>query len=145
MIQTGSRSRRLLARPLAWIALLAILWAACAPLLMQMAPQRHAPLALSVDYCTEQGTATVQLPLLLADAGQADEQDGHGAHHDGLGHLEHCPFCRHAQGDLALLPVMPRVQPLPARAISYPPLYYVARASQHAWTGAQPRAPPAAA
>ncbi|MFJ0829981.1 hypothetical protein WLX10_25300, partial [Bordetella bronchiseptica] len=25
------------------------------------------------------------------------------------------------------------------RAISYPPLYYVARASQHAWTGAQPR------
>ncbi|WP_262357120.1 DUF2946 family protein, partial [Bordetella pertussis] len=84
MIQTGSRSRRLLARPLAWIALLAILWAACAPLLMQMAPQRHAPLALSVDYCTEQGTATVQLPLLLADAGQADEQDGHGAHHDGL-------------------------------------------------------------
>ncbi|WNQ37919.1 DUF2946 family protein [Bordetella pertussis] len=51
--------------------MLAILWAACAPLLMQMAPQRHAPLALSVDYCTEQGTATVQLPLLLADAGQA--------------------------------------------------------------------------
>lgn len=152
-----------LTRPTLWIALAAILWAALAPSVAQalsLSPDGHHVYRISVDYCDgdadgdtgkrHQGTLTLEVP-----------QDSHGGHdgHDGLGGSNtahgssqadghgdghHCPLCRNPHADVGILPTIMPVVPAPVgRAITYPPLYFLAASPLHAWSAVQPRAPPA--
>ncbi|MGY6272526.1 DUF2946 family protein [Achromobacter denitrificans] len=134
------RNAFFLTRPAAWIALAAILWASLAPSLahaLGMDGPGRAGHRISVDYCAPEGAPSVSLDVSAGDHGAGRD----GAHGDG----QHCPFCRNAQADAAILPAPVPVLPAPAaRAASYPPLFFLAAHPLHAWSAAQPRAPPAA-
>ncbi|WMD20457.1 DUF2946 domain-containing protein [Achromobacter seleniivolatilans] len=128
-----------LTRPSLWIAIAAILWASLAPSLahaLSLSPHggTHGQ-RISVDYCAAEGESTITLDV---QSGTGNSQaDTHGDDH-------HCPLCRNPQADVGILPAPVPVLPAPVgRAITYPPLFYAASNSLHAWSAAQPRAPPA--
>ena len=128
-----------LTRPTLWIAFIAILWASLAPSLahaLGMGQQNRAGQSVSVEYCAAQGASSVSLDVGDDhDAGQAS------AHGDG----QHCPFCRNPQAGAGILPAPVPVLPAPAvGAVTYPPLFFLAASPLHAWSAAQPRAPPVA-
>ncbi|KGD94138.1 hypothetical protein JL37_12630 [Achromobacter sp. RTa] len=129
-----------LTRPALWIALAAILWASLAPSLAHALGMGHeggASRRISVEYCAAEGAALVSLDVRGDDHGAGQD----GAHGDG----QHCPFCRNPQADAGILPAPIPVLPAPAaRAFGYPPLFFLAAHPLHAWSAAQPRAPPAA-
>ncbi|MNK16060.1 hypothetical protein D3C87_342210 [compost metagenome] len=131
-------SASFLTRPCLWLALAAILWASLAPSLAQalsLNPQGDHLQRISVDYCASAGESTLTL-----DVRQDDRGGGHaGSHEDG----HHCPLCRNPQTGVGILPASVPVLPAPAaRAIGYPPLFFSAGQPLHAWSAAQPRAPP---
>ncbi|WP_338879633.1 DUF2946 family protein [Achromobacter veterisilvae] len=134
------RTASFLTRPALWLAFAAILWASLAPSLahaLGMGQQDRAGQRISVEYCAADGASSVPLDLSGDDRGA----DHGGAHGDG----QHCPFCRNPQADAAILPAPVPVLPAPAaRAVGYPPLFFLAAHPLHAWSAAQPRAPPAA-
>ncbi|KAG0771830.1 hypothetical protein G6F22_016165 [Rhizopus arrhizus] len=130
-----------LTRPTLWIALAAILWASLAPSLahaLSLSPGGHHAHRISVDYCASEGEAPSTLTLEVQHDGSDDTQaDAHGDGH-------HCPLCRNPQADVGILPAPVPVVPAPVgRAITYPPLFFLAANPLHAWSAAQPRAPPA--
>ncbi|CAB3654884.1 hypothetical protein CEY09_17100 [Achromobacter marplatensis] len=130
-----------LTRPTLWIALAAILWASLAPSLahaLSLSPGGHHAHRISVDYCASEGEAPSTLTLEVPHDGSGDTQaDAHGDGH-------HCPLCRNPQADVGILPAPVPVVPAPVgRAITYPPLFFLAANPLHAWSAAQPRAPPA--
>lgn len=132
-------SASFLTRPSLWIALAAILWASLAPSLahaLSLNPRGDHIQRISVDYCAAEGESTLTL-----DVRQDDPGDGHAdTHEDG----HHCPLCRNPQSGVGILPASVPVLPAPvARAIGYPPLFFSASQPLHAWSAAQPRAPPA--
>ncbi|MGE8566938.1 MAG: DUF2946 domain-containing protein [Achromobacter sp.] len=138
-----------LTRPNLWIALAAILWASLAPSLahaLSLSPDGHHFHRISVEYCASEGetsgTLTLEVPHNDSHNDLHDSQhsskadDAHGDHH--------CPLCRNPQADVSILPAPVPVVPAPVgRAITYPPLFFLAENSLHAWSAVQPRAPPA--
>lgn len=130
-----------LTRPTLWIALAAILWASLAPSLahaLSLSPGGHHTLRVSVDYCVSEGDTQSGLTLEVPrDGGDGSQADAHGDGH-------HCPLCRNQQASVGILPAPVPVLPAPiGRAITYPPLFFLAANPLHAWSAAQPRAPPA--
>jgi len=135
-----------LTRPSLWIALAAILWASLAPSIAQalsLSPDGHHIHRITVDYCASegdgntQGAVTLDIPHDSHDAQDSTQADGHADGH-------HCPLCRNPHADVGILPTNMPVVPAPVgRAITYPPLFFLAAAPLHAWSAAQPRAPPA--
>ncbi|MBR8653575.1 DUF2946 family protein [Achromobacter sp. Marseille-Q0513] len=132
-------SASFLTRPAIWIALAVILWASLVPSLARAFSPAHPAQRVSVEYCAPGGAGLVQIDVQSDDSGQAPQHDAHEG-------SQHCPFCRNQQADVGILPdPVPLLLPASlARKVSYPPLYYQSARPLHAWSAAQPRAPPAA-
>ena len=58
--------------------------------------------------------------------------------------LEHCPFCSPHANEMAPPPAPSALPLAPVRAEAVPALFLAAPRPLHAWTSAQPRAPPLA-
>jgi hypothetical protein len=117
-----------------WIAILAILFSALAPTFS------HALAAANVagstmEVCTANGYKVVQIPG--AEDGKIPSTVKHG--------MEHCAFCATHGGPFAPPASSSLIFPIDAGRDSYPPLFYAAPRALHAWSAANPRAPPAVA
>lgn len=122
---------------IAWIACLAILFNAFAPLVSHaMEAATPAPAAMPMEICTALGMTT--MPLALAPDGQGD--------HDAKPHkaMNHCGYCvSHAASHG--LPPAPAIGFAAASGRDvYPPLYYHSPRPLFRWSLAQSRAPPSA-
>jgi hypothetical protein len=127
-VSAVSALRRQLRR-FAWIALTAMLALAVVPTL-----SRALAFADLAEICTQQGPRTVAV-----SGEQAPAPDG-GAFG---GHFDHCPLCS-LHGAAPILPPEPQQAVLRSDlAEALPPLYLLAPHTLHAWSAAQPRAPPA--
>jgi hypothetical protein len=114
----------------AWIASLAILFNALAPVVSH-AQARHGVTQLEI--CTATGTAMVTLPADQPDPGHL------------LKSMSHCAYCATHAASFGLPP-----HTMPLFAVQgghdvYPPLFYQSPATMFAWSRAHARAPPAAA
>lgn len=114
----------------AWFACLAILLNALLPSLSHAFAAQHAGAAIEI--CSSSGAVYTQAGLAPSSGQDAPQ------------HIEHCLYCMHHAGSLALPP-----SPAPLVAVlkghdPYPPLFYQAALPQFAWAGARPRGPPAA-
>ena len=58
--------------------------------------------------------------------------------------LQHCPFCSPHANEMAPPPALVALPLAPVRAEAVPALFLAAPRPLHAWTSAQPRAPPLA-
>ena len=127
---------RLLRARIAWIACLAILFNAFAPLVSHaMEAAAPAPAVMTIEVCTAMGMTT--MPLALA----ADGRDGSAA---GKLHkaMHHCGYCvSHAASHGLPPPSAIAFAAAPGRD-AYPPLYYHSPRPLFPWSLAQPRAPP---
>lgn len=114
-----------------WIAILAILFGALAPTVS------HALAAAgnssdTIEICTVNGYKLVKLSG--SDGSKVPASPKHG--------MEHCAFCTIHGGSHALISTLfVTVVPDPGRDI-FPPLFYTAPQSLHAWSAAKPRGPP---
>ena len=128
-----TRSTRLFA---AWIACLAILFAAFAPSIS------HARAAARgagwMEICSTAGAKLVNL-----DASQDLGQPAAGGGVD-TSHLDHCPYCATHGGAPLALPGATMTLPAFAARHVRPFLFYHAPRPLPIWTAAQPRAPPSA-
>jgi hypothetical protein len=113
-------------RAAAWIACLAILFAALAPSISH---------AMRADAWTEVCSAS-SVKMVKVAPGQGDPDDA------VAGHLEHCALCATHPNAPALLPSNAGSMPLLLGRDSYPPLYFQSPSPLAAWTHAQSRAPP---
>ena len=110
-----------------WIALLAVLFAALAPTISRA-------LAANLQYdivevCTAGGYKAVKI-----------SKDGSAP--SPKSRMDHCAYCANHAGSHAL-PGMPPVSiPRLAGRDFYPSLFYLAPRPLHAWSAANPRAPP---
>ena len=114
----------------AWLALLAVLWMAFAPLASQAlgAEQSQA----WVEICGASGAKWIK-----ADTG-APVPPQPGAHP-----LDHCPYCSLHVSALGMPPAPLVPLALPVRA-ELPQAFLAAARTLHVWRSAQPRGPPAA-
>lgn len=117
----------------AWLAFLAILFAALAPSVSRaMAPAGSGGWA---EICTMQGAKLVKV-------NDGDGDGGGQPSGKSTQHLEHCPFC-FTQHDAVDLPPTPAPMLHPAAGSTiYPPLFYQAPRRLFIWSAAQSRAPP---
>ncbi|MYZ43595.1 DUF2946 domain-containing protein [Achromobacter sp. KS-M25] len=122
----------LLSKPLIGMALLALLWGMLAPSFAHLAPHSSTPSRVLVELCTHAGVGAIEIDVPSSD------HSSHSDEHQG----QHCPFCRHAHADLAIVPPALSLTQPSAERIAYPPLFYQAPARLHAWTAALARAPP---
>jgi hypothetical protein len=134
-MHTLTRHWRMRAR-IAWIACLAILFNAFAPLVSHaMEAAAPTPPVMAIEVCTAMGMAS--MPLALAGSGDATS----GKLHKNMNHCGYCVAHAAAHG----LPPPPAVAFAPAAGRdAYPPLYYHAPRPLFPWSLAQPRAPPLA-
>jgi hypothetical protein len=124
-----------------WIACLAILFNAFAPLLSHAMGAPAAPGAAAVagmEVCTALGMKTMALP----DAAPAPASSDTGKLHKTM---THCGFCAAHAGTHGLPPPMTAVFAPAAGRDAWPPLYYRSSRVLFPWALAQPRAPPAIA
>lgn len=123
----------------AWIACLAILFNAFAPILSHAGEAAgRAPATVEMEVCTALGMT--MLPVALADTSAA--QDKSGQLHKGM---NHCGYCvAHAASHGLPPPLTAWFAPIAGRGV-YPPLYYHSPRPLFPWSLAQPRAPPALA
>jgi hypothetical protein len=114
------------------------LWFACLALLLNaLLP------SLSHAFAASQGNAAVEICSASgAVYTQADLAPPSGPEPQ---HLEHCLYCMHHAGNLALPPPLPVLVAVITGHDLYPPLFYQSPQPQFAWRGARPRGPPAAA
>lgn len=124
-------SRRLHHRWAAWTAALALLWAALAPALADRVPGGTPTEMLQV--CSVMGT--MMAPMDGAPAGDAGTAASAG----------HCPWCSLQAHTLGLPVAAHEVLSLPAARYALPVDFLRAPRTQHAWTHARSRAPPAQA
>ena len=112
-----------------WIAALAILLAAIAPSLSHALGT--AETGSWFEICSSQGSKWI-----------ADDPDGSPLA-PAAGHvLEHCPYCSMHAPALGLPPA-PGLLPLRIEGHGeFPPTFYAAPHTLHAWVSARPRAPP---
>lgn len=116
----------------AWLALVAILLMALAPVLSHALQVRGA--ATWSEVCTAQGARWVDVDGALVGA-PAD------THTTPAQVFDHCPWCSLHSGD-ALLPRLPAAVALPAGVDTVPRLFLAAPRTLFAWLAAQPRGPP---
>lgn len=114
-----------------WIAMLAILFSALAPSIS------HALAAASsssdtVEICTVDGYKLVKAPA--PESGKAPASAKHA--------MQDCGFCSVHGGTHALTGSPSVVLAAGAQRAMYPPLFYTAAHRLHAWSAANPRAPP---
>lgn len=107
-----------------WIAFLAILFSAFAPAIGSAAMGSS-----TMEVCTSEGVRLIQV--------DGDDASG-SAHHS----MQHCAFCTTHAG--THVPPAPPSGPLMADIgrSAYPSLFYRAPQPLHAWSAANPRAPP---
>lgn len=114
-----------------WIALLAVLFSALAPSISHALASRDAPGGM-MEICTANGYKLVKLAVV--DDGKAPSSAQHG--------MEHCAFCATHGGSHALTGTPSAALAIDPGSDVYPPLFYAAPRSLHAWSAANPRAPP---
>lgn len=112
-----------------WMAALAILLASLAPSLSHALGRAQA--GSWNEICTAQGSKWI-----------AEKSDGSPSAPTASHVFEHCAFCSvHAPG--LGLPPTPELRPLPIEGHGeFPPAFYAAPRTLHAWVSARPRAPP---
>jgi hypothetical protein len=119
----------------AWIACLAILFNAFAPMLSHAMGTRAAAGAsvmLEMEVCTAMGMEMQKVAV-------GDPDDGAGLQKNP----NHCASCVAHAATHGLPPPMPAVFVPAAGRAAWPPLYYQSSRSLFPWALAQPRAPPA--
>jgi hypothetical protein len=114
-----------------WIAMLAILFSALAPTISHALAVGSAS-AITLEICTVNGYKVVKAPD--SDSSKAPATSKHG--------MEHCAFCVSHGGTFALTGSSSVVFAIDSGRDIYPPLFYIAPHSLHAWSTANPRAPP---
>ena len=119
----------------AWIACVAVLFAALAPSVTHAFPVQGG-LEL-MDICTANGPGVVTVSV--ADEGLPKSVS------EKLSHFEHCPFCSSHDGGSAVFPAQQVALPAPGPADSHPRLFYQAPSTLTIWAPAQSRAPPSQA
>lgn len=116
----------------AWLAILAVLFAAIAPSISHAlaAPAVSIPSSLLMQICTVDG---------VMEAGPEVKKPGM----DPVVHaFEHCPYCSTHAGSFALLPGAALNFAVGGGHAVFPPLYYRAPAPLYLWSSGNPRAPP---
>jgi hypothetical protein len=121
-------NRAFIRRFAAWIACLAMLFAALAPSVS------HAMAAAQGDAWTEICSAS-GIKMVKADMAGDTEQ--------ASPHLEHCAFCATHPDALAVLSSKAWSIPVLAGREDFPPLFYQSSSPLANWSPAQSRAPPA--
>jgi hypothetical protein len=116
----------------AWIACLAILFNAFAPIVSHARESGASPrAAIEMEVCTALGTA-------MAPVASSDSSKLHKS-------MNHCGYCVvHAASHGLPPPMTATFAPIAGRDV-YPPLYYHSPRPLFPWSLAQPRAPPALA
>jgi hypothetical protein len=119
----------------AWIACLAILFAALAPAISHAVTLAKRSDISWMELCSATDHRFVQ----VSDSDGAPDS---AAHHKAM-QFEHCPFCSTHAGSFGLPPATASVLLLSTGAVSVmPPLFYQAPRSLFVWAPAQSRAPP---
>ena len=113
-----------------WIAVLAILMMAFAPLLSQAFGANSS--SAWAEVCSVYGTKWVKV-----DPGTTDPQPSPASGHP----LDHCPYCSLHASTLGMPPA-PLVSLPPAVQHAVPQAFLAAPRTLHAWRTAQARAPP---
>ena len=113
-----------------WIALMAILFGALAPTVSHALTANG--VAATLELCTVNGYKLVKLSG--ADSDKTPDAAKHG--------MEHCAFCTVHGGSHGLPAAPSTVVALDAGRDTYPALFYKAPRALHAWSSANPRAPP---
>lgn len=121
----------------AWIACLAILFNAFAPIVSHAGESgASARVTIEMEVCTALGMA--MMPATLPEPGRSDAGKLHKS-------MNHCGYCVvHAASHGLPPPMTPTFAPSAGRDV-YPPLYYHSPRPLFPWSLAQPRAPPALA
>jgi hypothetical protein len=114
-----------------WIAMLAILFSALAPTVSHALAAGNGS-AVALEMCTVDGYKVVK--AAEPDSGKAPAKAAHG--------MEHCAFCAAHGGSFALTGSPSVILVMDIGRDIYPPLFYAAPHSLHAWSAANPRAPP---
>jgi len=118
----------------AWIATLAILFNALAPVVSHSLSAASTA-GRQVEVCTAMG---VEMMPMASEA-------GHSSPDALLKGLMHCAYCAPHAGAFALLPAPAGMVAVLGGHDAYPPLFYRAPQPLFQWAFAQPRAPPALA
>lgn len=121
----------------AWIAILAILFNALAPIVSH-ARASAATAGAQVEVCTAAGMA------MVAMATSAGDQPDPGPDH-GMKGMNHCAYCATHAGSFGLPPYTTSVVAVLGGHDAYPALFFHAPYRLPVWLAAQPRGPPAAA
>jgi hypothetical protein len=133
---TLTRHWRMRAR-IAWIACLAILFSAFAPLVSHaMEAASPAPVIMAMEVCTAMGMETISM------AGPERSASASGKLQKSM---NHCGYCVAHAGAHGLPPPTNTAFAAPAGRDAWPPLYYHASRPLFPWSLAQPRAPPLSA
>lgn len=111
--------------------MLAILFSALAPAISHALAAGGAS-AVTLEICTVNGYKVVK--VTDSDSSKAPATSKHG--------MEHCAFCAAHGGTFALAASSSLVFAIDSGRDIYPPLFYAAPRSLHAWSAANPRAPP---
>lgn len=124
--------KRVTRRFAAWIACIAMLFAALAPSISQA--MSAVPAGAWTEICSVSGTKFVKV---TSDQGEVSH---HGK--SDLGHVEHCPLCATHAGSFALPPTAGFSIPLINTQETHPFLFLQSPHPLAIWTVAQSRAPP---
>ena len=111
--------------------MLAVLFSALAPTISH-ALTAGSGSTVTLEICTVNGYKVVKVPD--SNSSKAPATTKHG--------MEHCAFCASHGGSFALPGSHFYVLPIDTGRDIYPPLFYAAPQSLHAWSAANPRAPP---
>lgn len=111
--------------------MLAILFSALAPTVSHALNSIDVPSA-TLEICSVNGYKAVKAPD--SNSSKSPSTTEHG--------MEHCAFCATHGGAFALTSYHPLILAIVAGRDIYPPLFYAAPKSLHAWSAANPRAPP---
>lgn len=120
----------------AWIAALAILFNALAPVVSQaQARTRSSAGATQMEICTAMGVAMVSMPA-----------SNNAPDHDHLlKAMSHCAYCGTHAGSFGLPPHAAPIFAVQGGHDVFPPLFYQSPATLFTWSRAHARAPPATA
>ncbi|WP_229204972.1 DUF2946 domain-containing protein [Duganella sp. Leaf61] len=111
--------------------MLAILFSALAPTISH-ALAAGSGSVVTLEICTVNGYKVVKVPD--SDSDKTPTTTKHG--------MKHCAFCGTHGGTFALTSSSSLIFAIASGRDIYPPLFYTAPHSLHAWSTANPRAPP---
>lgn len=124
--------KRITRRVAAWIACIAMLFAALAPSVSQA--MSAVPGDSWTEICSVSGTKFVKVTADKAEVSHHSKSDLH--------HVEHCPLCVTHAGSFALPPTAGFSIPLIETQETHPSLFFQSPQPLPIWTSAQSRAPP---